>query len=68
MEHVVIGLAAAAVWAAFVFVSPTRACGACARYRGPCPRCKGTGRRWRLGARLVHRGAVKALRRRRGGR
>lgn len=58
---IVLGLVAA--YGLFTLVSPTKACGACQRYRGrPCPRCKGTGRRFRIGARLVHRGAVKARR------
>ncbi len=60
MDHVLAILGLAAAYAVFLLVSPTRACGSCARHRGPCPRCKGTGRRSRPGARLVHRGAVQA--------
>ena len=70
MDHVLVILGLAAFWALFVLVSPTKACGSCARHRGPCPRCGGSGRRFRLGARLVHRGVVQArkqARSRRGG-
>jgi hypothetical protein len=63
MDHVLVILGLAATYAVFLLISPTMACGSCARHRGPCPRCKGTGRRFRLGARLVHRGAVQARRR-----
>jgi hypothetical protein len=62
MDHVLAILALAAFWALFVLVSPTKACGSCARHSGPCPRCKGIGRTFRFGARLVHRGAVHAHR------
>lgn len=72
MTHFLILLALVAAYGLFVLVSPMKACGACQRHRGrPCPRCGGTGRRFRIGARLVHRGAVKAhqqRRQRRGGR
>jgi hypothetical protein len=60
MDQVLVILGLAAFYALIVLVSPTKACGSCARHRGPCPRCKGTGRRFRPGARLVHRGAVRA--------
>lgn len=60
MDHVLAILGLAALWALFVYLSPTKTCRSCARSRGPCPRCKGTGRRFRLGARLVRRGALKA--------
>jgi hypothetical protein len=56
MDQVLAVLALAAAYALLVLVCPTKACG-CA---GRCHRCKGTGRRFRLGARLVHHGAVKA--------
>ena len=58
MDHVLIALAVLAGWALFVYVRPTKACGSCAGREGPCPRCRGTGRRFRVGARLVRRGAV----------
>jgi hypothetical protein len=63
VDQVLAILGLAALYALFVLVSPTKACSSCARHRGPCPRCKGTGRRFRLGARLVHRGAVRAYKR-----
>ena len=61
MDHVlaVLGLAAALV--VFVYVSPTKACRKCAGSRGPCGKCRGTGRRFRFGARLVRK-ALLALR------
>jgi hypothetical protein len=55
MGHVLVILALAVGWVVFVLVSPTRAC-PCPR--GLCAKCKGTGRRFRRGARLVHRGRV----------
>lgn len=60
MGHVLAILGLAALWVLFVYLSPTKACRSCTRFRGPCPRCKGTGRRLRLGARLVRRGVLKA--------
>jgi len=60
MIHVLVLLGLLCAYALFLLVSPTRACGSCMKHRGPCPRCKGTGRRFRPGARLVHRGAVSA--------
>jgi hypothetical protein len=60
VDHVLAALALLAGYALFLLISPTGKCGACARHRGPCPRCKGTGRRFRPGARLVHFGAVAA--------
>jgi hypothetical protein len=56
MDHVLAVLVIAAVLAVFLLVSPTRRCNC----GGRCSRCKGTGRRFRLGARLVYRGSVKA--------
>jgi hypothetical protein len=61
MDHVLVILALAAFWVLFVCLSPTRECRSCGRHRGPCPRCKGTGRRFRLGARLAGK-ALLALR------
>jgi hypothetical protein len=61
MTQFLVMLALLGSYGLFVLVSPTKACGACQRRRGrPCPRCQGTGRQFRPGARLVHRGAVKA--------
>ena len=61
MTHALVVLGLLAGYALFVLVSPMKACGSCQGHRGrPCPRCAGTGRRFRLGARLIHRGAVKA--------
>lgn len=63
MLNVLVALGLLAGYALLVLVFPVRACRSCGRYRGrPCPRCGGTGRRFRLGARLVHRGAVQARR------
>ena len=55
MGQVLAILALVAIWAVFVYCSPTKRC----RCAGRCGRCKGTGRRFRLGARLVCRGIVK---------
>jgi hypothetical protein len=64
MTHLLVVLGLLAGYALFVLASPMKACGSCQRHRGhPCPRCGGTGRRFRLGARLIHRGAVKAHKR-----
>ena len=61
MYVILVILIVLAVWALSLLVRPTKACGSCARRRrrGPCGRCKGTGRVLRVGARLVHRQAVK---------
>lgn len=61
MDHVLVVLALAAAWVAFVYVSPDKACRKCADTRGPCGKCRGTGRRFRVGAPLVRR-ALLALR------
>jgi hypothetical protein len=53
VDHVLIALAVLAVLALFVLCSPTKTCRSCINHRGPCPRCKGTGKRFRSGARLV---------------
>jgi hypothetical protein len=64
MDRVLVVLALLGAYALFLLVSPMKACGSCQRHRGrPCPRCGGTGRRFRLGARLIHRGAAKAHKR-----
>ena len=61
MTHLLAVLALLGAYALFLLVSPMKACGSCQRHRGrPCPRCGGSGRRFRIGAQLVHRGAVKA--------
>ena len=62
MDQILVIAGLAVAYGLVLLVSPTRACGSCARRRGPCPRCKGAGRVFRLGARLVHRGAVQARR------
>ncbi len=68
MSQVLIVLALAAGYTLFLFIRPTRTCrrcrgwGAKGRRRSYCTRCGGTGRRFRLGARLVHRGAAGAYR------
>jgi hypothetical protein len=61
MYHVLMVLALAAAWVVLVLASPTKACGKCAGTRGPCGKCQGTGRRFRVGARLVRK-ALLALR------
>ncbi|HZR53621.1 MAG TPA: hypothetical protein VFB06_29455 [Streptosporangiaceae bacterium] len=58
MDHVLIVLVLVTAYGLFVLVFPDRPC----RCAGRCRRCKGTGRRFRLGARLVHRGVVKGYR------
>jgi hypothetical protein len=61
--HVLIALGLAAGYALFLLAWPGKACGSCARHPGRlCPRCGGTGRRFRPGARLVHRGAATGFR------
>ena len=55
MIHFLIALAVAAGLILFVLVSPTKPCRSRAGQSGPCPRCRGTGRRFRFGARLVRR-------------
>ena len=70
MTDVLIILAAIVVYAVFVLVKPDKACGKCSgwglktrrrRRNKACSRCKGTGRQFRLGARLVHSGAVQVF-------
>ena len=54
MHLVLDGLIALAIYALFVFVKPDRPCGC----RGRCRACKGTGRRFWPGARLLRAGAA----------
>jgi hypothetical protein len=71
---ILVGLGAAAAYAGSLYLWPFRPCGRCSgtgrskgssrkRY-GLCPRCHGSGRRRRLGARTVHRGALSIRRNR----
>jgi hypothetical protein len=55
MDQVLAVLVIVAIWALVLLASPTTRCG-CA---GRCRRCKGTGRRFRLGAQIFYRGAEK---------
>jgi hypothetical protein len=55
MDHVLVILGLAAAWVAFVYARPTKACRKCVGTRGPCGKCRGTGRRFRVGARLVRK-------------
>lgn len=53
-------------WALFVLIRPAKDCGKCSGWgmkgRGkPCPRCDGTGKRFRFLARAVHKGVVLAI-------
>jgi DnaJ-class molecular chaperone len=62
---ILLGLAAAVVWAVSVYVYPFRPCGRCGgtgrkpsstrRRFGLCGRCAGTGRVQRIGSRTAHR-------------
>lgn len=65
MIHVLIVIGLAAGYAVFLLARPDKPCRSCrgwgakgGRRRSACPRCRGTGRRFRLGARLVHSGAM----------
>jgi DnaJ-class molecular chaperone len=68
VTQVLLILALAAGYAVFLLIRPTRTCRSCGgwgakgRRRAACHRCGGTGRRFRLGARLVHRGAAEGHR------
>lgn len=68
MSHVLMALVLAAAYALFLLVHPQKPCrrcrgwGAQGRRRKSCGRCGGTGYRFRLGARLVHRGKALAIR------
>jgi ribosomal protein L37AE/L43A len=65
IRDVMLVLVSLAGWAAFVHFSPEHVCpwcrGARKRRRG-CWRCGGTGKTWRLGARLVHKVKLALLR------
>ena len=68
MTQVLIVLAALAGYALFLLIRPEKTCRSCrgwgakGRRRSYCARCGGTGKRFRLGARLVHRGAAEVYR------
>ena len=71
MTHLLMSLAIVAGYALFVLVRPTGACRKCSGWgsrRGrrrkvsACGRCSATGKTFRPGARLVHRGAALAIR------
>lgn len=71
MTHLLMLLAAVAGYGLFVLVSPTGSCRKCSgwgartgrrRKVSACGRCQATGRTFRPGARLVHRGAALAIR------
>jgi hypothetical protein len=68
VSHVLMALALLAGYAVFLFIRPQKPCrrcrgwGARGRRRKAGRRCGGTGTRFRLGARLVHRGAALAMR------
>lgn len=69
MTQVLLIIGVAAGYTVFLLIRPTTSCRSCGgwgakggRRRSACPRCQGTGRTFRLGARLVHRGAAAAYR------
>jgi hypothetical protein len=70
MHHVLVTLGVIGAYCLFVLAVPRKRCrrcngwGARQKRRRPaaCGRCKGTGRTFRPGARLVHKGAVTAIR------
>ena len=70
MTHLLVLLAILTAYGLFVLIKPDGPCHRCAgwghrqkrRRRTACPRCQGTGRRFRPGARLVHKGAAAAVR------
>jgi len=65
LTHILLVLGLPAAWALFLAISPTRRCRRCGgkrivrtRWRQriiTCPKCKATGRHYRLGAVAVHR-------------
>jgi hypothetical protein len=69
MRDILLGLAAVTAYGLFVLAVPKMGCRKCSasgsrkrrgRARSACGRCQGTGRQFRPGAQLVHRGAVLA--------
>ena len=70
MTHLLMFLAIAAGYGLFVLVRPQMACRKCSgwgsrtrrRKVSACGRCHATGKVFRPGARLVHKGAAQALR------
>jgi DnaJ-class molecular chaperone len=68
MTQVLLVLGAAAGYSLFLLARPMKTCRSCrgwgakGRRRSFCARCGGTGKTFRLGARLVHRGAAAAYR------
>ena len=68
MTQVLLVLGATAGYAVFLLVRPEKTCRRCSGWgargkrRTYCSRCQGTGKRFRLSARLVHRGAAGAYR------
>ena len=70
LAHLLVVLLILAGYLAFALVKPDKACRRCGgwcqkakrRRNKACPRCKGTGRHFRLGAPLVHRGKSMAIR------
>lgn len=68
MIHALVILALLAGWALSLLVKPAKQCRSCrgwgakGRRRSACAKCGGTGKRFRVGARLVHHGAAEAYR------
>lgn len=68
MIHLLVILIALSGYAVFLLVRPDKQCRSCqgwgakGRRRAACVRCGGTGKRFRIGARLVHHGAEQAYR------
>ncbi len=62
MDHVLVILGLAAAWVVFVYASPDKPCRKCAGTLGPCGKCRGTGRRYRVGALRWSAAALLALR------
>ena len=68
MDHVLMALLLLGGYALFLLIRPQKNCWRCrgwgtrGRRRSACRWCGGTGTRFRLGARLVHRGAALIIR------
>jgi hypothetical protein len=69
MTHLLVALALLAAYTVFVLISPDHPCGRCSgwgnhhgRRNKACPRCDGTGRRFRPGAQIIHRGTSLLIR------